>query len=77
MTGLEVALLAWGVLCLALLIIVLGTIDDLRAQLKRERAVHAAQRHVFYTSLAAGMSPDEVARALQRAAITPVKGNRL
>lgn len=39
MTGLEVALLAFAVFCLALLIVALGSVDDLRDRLARERAL--------------------------------------
>lgn len=39
MNGLLIGLLAWSVMCLALLILVLGAYDDVRAQLAREKAL--------------------------------------
>lgn len=44
MTGFAVAMLAYGLMCTGLLIVVLGAVDDLKAALRQERAAHRVEK---------------------------------
>lgn len=82
MTGFAAACLAYGVMCTALLIVALGSIDDIRAQLRREKALRTAadqlltheQTAVRDISVAMDMPVRDAAARLHRAMRTPTKG---
>jgi hypothetical protein len=81
-SGFAAACLAYGVLCTGLLIIVLGSVDDIRAQLRREKALRAAgdqllsheQIAVRDTAVAMDRPVRHVTAHLERAMWTPPKG---
>lgn len=82
MSGFAAACLAYGVLCTGLLIIVLGSVDDIRAQLRREKALRAAgdqllsheQVAIRDTAVGMGLPVQEATARLERALWTPPKG---
>jgi hypothetical protein len=82
--GFGVAMLAYGLMCTGLLVLVLWAVDDLKADLRRETALRVAaeellsheQLAVRDIAVATATPVRDVAASLERAMLAPVKGLR-